>query len=67
MNKANHDLRLLIAGLGLRQWQIARQCGVSPGTMCAWMRESLPPDKLARIQDAIDELTAEGKAVTVND
>ena len=40
-NKPNKDLRQLIADSEIPQYEIARQCGVSEGTLCRWLRYEL--------------------------
>ena len=56
-NKPNRDLRQLIHDSGVPQYEIARRCGVSEGSLCRWLRYELPADDERRqlILKAIQE------------
>ena len=48
--------------LGLKYWQLARRIGISPSTLCVWMREELTGERLEQVENAIEKLKAEKKA-----
>jgi hypothetical protein len=50
----NKELRLMAAGKGIRQWQIAEQLGIAEETLSRWFRKELSPDKKNLILAAIE-------------
>jgi len=56
MQKANAELRELIANSGLHYWQIAVAAGISAGTLTVWMRKPLSAAQQARIVRAMETL-----------
>lgn len=50
---ANKNLRSDIQAAGVKHWQVARAAGISPATLCVWLREELSPGKEAMIRRAI--------------
>lgn len=57
MQKANTELRELIANSGLHYWQIAAAAGISAGTLTVWMRTPLSQAQHTRIEQAVEQLT----------
>lgn len=55
----NIGIREKIKEGSLCHWQVAKEIGVSEGTFCKWLRCELPPEKEARILDAIAKLRKE--------
>lgn len=37
-NAMNSDIKAQIMLLGLKQWQVADEIGITPYTLCAWLR-----------------------------
>ncbi len=58
----NKKIRSEIEKAGLRYWQVADKIGISPATLCVWLRHELDGKKLERVQSAIEALSG-GKAV----
>lgn len=56
MQKANTELRELIANSGLHYWQIAVAAGISAGTLTVWMRTPLTPERQERVNKALEAL-----------
>ena len=57
MNKEIRD-RIRIAGL--KQWQVAKACGVTESTFIRWLRDELTEERRQAIFAAIDTLSMEG-------
>ena len=64
MRKLNMDFREAAEAQNLYLWQIAREAGVSPGTLNNWLREPLPTEKRDRLMAAIHRLCAAREAVS---
>lgn len=58
----NKNIRSEIEKAGLRYWQVADQIGISPATLCVWLRHELSGERLERVQAALEALSG-GKAV----
>ena len=58
----NKKIRKTMTELGLKYWQLARRIGISPSTLCVWMREELTGERLEQVKNAIEKLKAEKKA-----
>ena len=52
----NKDLKLLAAGKGIHQWQIADELGIAEVTLSRWLRIKLSKEKRMRILKAIEKL-----------
>jgi len=63
---ANRDLKLYMAGKGIRQWQLARKAGYTAQYFSALLREELTEDKKAEYRNYIDELAAQEDDTTSN-
>mgnify|MGYP002623425603 CR=1 FL=1 len=40
----------------VRYWQIARELGITAGTLTVWLRSEMPEDKRQRVDAAIDAI-----------
>lgn len=58
----NKKIRDAIEAAGLRHWQLADRIGISPATLCIWLRHELTGERLERVQAALEALSG-GKAV----
>ena len=58
----NKKIRDAIEEAGLRHWQLADKIGISPATLCVWLRHELTGKRLERVQAALEALSG-GKAV----
>lgn len=58
----NKNIRNAIEKAGLRYWQVAEAIGISPTTLCIWLRQELTGERLERVQAALEALS-DGKAV----
>jgi hypothetical protein len=56
----NENVKRAIRTNDLRQWQVAREIGISEYTLCVWLRQELTGERLSRIQAAIDRLSKGG-------
>lgn len=56
----NQEIRKRIKAAGLKQWQVARQCGVTEYTFIRWLRDELTEDRRNAIFKAIEALSREG-------
>lgn len=57
MQKANENIRELIAQSRLHQWEIANAVGISDSRFTVWLRTPLKKDREKRVLDAIYKLT----------
>ena len=56
----NKDLKSMIHSAGLYQWEIARELGITAGTLTIWLREDpLPDERRQRILAAIKSLSGD--------
>lgn len=60
----NQDIRQMIKDAGLKQWQVAKKCGISEYTFIRWLREELETGKKAIICKAIHDLQKEGRVAS---
>ncbi|GEK06740.1 hypothetical protein [Schleiferilactobacillus harbinensis] len=58
MQKANDDIRAMIAQHRLRQWEVADVVGISDSRFTVWLRTPLNDDRKKRVLAAIKQLTA---------
>ena len=58
----NQEIRTAIKAAGLRQWQVAKACGVVESTFIRWMRDELTDERRKAIFEAIEALKAKGEA-----
>ena len=58
MEKRNEYIRTLAKARGVRMWRVAERLGVTPGTLCRWLRYELTPGKRKAIIDVIMELSS---------
>lgn len=56
----NQEIRQKIRAAGLKQWQVAKQCGVTEYTFIRWLRDELTEDRKKAIYRAIETLSREG-------
>lgn len=52
----NEDLKLLAAGKGIHQWQIADELGIAEVTLSRWLRRKLSNEKRTIFIKAIEKL-----------
>lgn len=52
----NQDIKATIKAAGLKQWQVAKKCGVYESTFCRWLRDELSEERRRLILKAIDDL-----------
>ena len=53
------ELRMKMYETGIKQYELAKVIGISPYTLCIWLRNELTGERLERVQKALDELRAE--------
>lgn len=53
MERANLKIREAILRRGLCHYQVAEQAGISPSTLCVWLRTPLSEERERRIIEAI--------------
>ena len=58
----NADIKAKLILLGVKQWQVAEEIGISPGTLCVWLRYELTDERKNRIATAIDKVVKRGAA-----
>ena len=56
----NQEIRQAIKAAGLKQWQVARACGVNEYTFIRWLRDELSEERRNAIFAAIEALSREG-------
>ena len=56
----NQEIRQAIKAAGLKQWQVAKACGVNEYTFIRWLRDELSEERRNAIYRAIDSLQQEG-------
>jgi len=56
----NQEIRQAIKVAGLKQWQVAKACGVNEYTFIRWLRDELSEERRNAIFKAIDTLSREG-------
>ncbi len=49
----NQEIEQAIKESGLKQWQIAKACGVSEATFVRWKREEFTAERKALVMEAI--------------
>ena len=57
----NQEIRQAIKAAGLKQWQVAKACGVNEYTFIRWLRDELTEERRNAIFSAIEALS--GKEV----
>ena len=60
---ANAQIRTAAKEAGVKLWEVAEYCGVTDSTFSRQMRRELPEDKQRQILKAIEQISAEKKAV----
>jgi len=53
MERANLKIREAILRRGLCHYQVAEQAGISPSTLCVWLRTPLSEERERKIIEAI--------------
>ncbi len=53
----NTDIKIEMKRRNVRQWAVAKACGVSETTMVRWLRDDLSEERKAAIYAAIDRLS----------
>ena len=56
----NNDIKAKMLLLGIKQWQVAKEIGITPYTLCGWLRYELSEERLNRIENAIAKLSKGG-------
>lgn len=56
---ANLDLRMEMYKLGIKHYELAKEIGIHPTTLSAWMREELEGERLEQVEKAIEKLKQE--------
>ena len=56
----NQEIRQRIKAAGLKQWQVAKQCGATEFTFIRWLRDELTEDRKKAIYRAMETLSREG-------
>lgn len=56
--RPNEEIRRKIADSGLFSYEVAQQLGVTSGTLCAWLRNELSPERHKQIEQAIYDAAA---------
>lgn len=56
----NQEIKDRIKAAGVKQWQVAKECGVSEWTFVRWLRDELTEERRNAIFKAIDSLSREG-------
>lgn len=59
MKKENQEIRDRLRVAGITQWRLARQIGVSDGTLCLWLRVPLSGERRERVLEGLAELERE--------
>ena len=54
----NTNLRAFLSSHGIRHWQLAEAAGISPSLLSVWLRHELTGDRLIKLSNALDSLTA---------
>ena len=55
--KANQEIRNLITSNRLRNWEVAKEVGITDTTFSVWLRTELNDERKERVLKAIEELT----------
>ena len=55
----NLEIRAMIAGKGLRCWQVAKKLGMHEASLSRLLRDTLSPERKAQIIEAIEKLSKE--------
>jgi len=56
----NQEIRKAIKAAGLKQWEVARACGITEYTLIRWLRDELSEERKKAIFGAIEALQREG-------
>ncbi|MBQ6960157.1 MAG: hypothetical protein IJP78_04160 [Clostridia bacterium] len=56
----NQEIRQAIKAANLKQWQVAKACGVTEWTFIRWLRDELSEERRNAIFAAIESLSREG-------
>lgn len=56
----NQEIRQAIKAVGLKQWQVAKACGVNEYTFIRWLRDELTEERKKTIYHAIESLQQKG-------
>ncbi|MDT2744648.1 hypothetical protein [Enterococcus asini] len=59
--KANQDIRNSIFLNGLKNWQVAKEVGISDSRFSVWLRTPLNDERKIRVNTAIKQLISEKK------
>lgn len=52
----NQEIKATIKAAGLKQWQVAKRCGVYESTFVRWLRDELTEERRSMILKAIEDL-----------
>ena len=53
----NQEIRQKIKEAGLKQWQVAKKCGMNEYTFIRWLRDELTEQRRNAILEAIESLS----------
>lgn len=53
----NDNIKAKMLLLGIKQWQVAKEIGITPYTLCVWLRYELSEERLKRIEKAMAKLS----------
>lgn len=57
MEKANKEIREKLARYRIRQCEVADQLNITEFTLCRWLRTELSPERKAKVESAIEDIT----------
>nr|DAD98781.1 MAG TPA: DNA-binding transcriptional regulator [Siphoviridae sp. ctINK4] len=57
MMKANQEIRDRISSLRLKNWEVAKEVGVSDSRFSVWLRTELNDERKKRVLKAIESLS----------
>lgn len=60
MARANEEIRRIIGGNGLKQWQVAEAMGMNDGNFSRKLRKELSEEEKQRVIAVIENLIKEG-------
>lgn len=59
-DRMNQEIKTAIKAAGVKQWQVAKACGISEFTLVRWLRDELTDERRKAIFSAIEALSREG-------
>lgn len=58
--KANQEIRNIIFSNNLRNWEVAKEIGLSDSRFSVWLRTPLNEERKAKVEKAINSLIIKG-------